>query len=560
MIGIASIAPVILIITKNEILDTNQYALKIKELTNFDNNTLTIFFVSISAALIVLNILSRVLSTWGDSYVSNKIWHFCVCKLYNYYLNKPYNYHIQNTSNELLEKITVRANDGIYEIISSSYIIIGSFFSLIFITTLLFLVDYKITLILSLMILVFYLTIYLKLKKTISSFGKFMPDFSKKVFKITSQSFRSIKDIKVFKNYSFYEKKFFDLQDQYRKKAVQMSLVNITPRSIFEMIAFLTIYSLILFFLFFKSAALNEIILILGIFAVSLQRVIPAYQNFYQGISSFKVALPSFEIIYEDLKNACKTQLDNKESFDGMNIKLRNNISFKNINFRYLKDNKGKILDIQNLEIQKKGFIGITGLSGAGKSTFIDIFCGLLEPDKGEIFIDDLEIKSKSYKNISSKIAYVSQFPFIADDTLINNIALGEVPEKIDIEKVKSSCELVGIKDFIEKGLSEKYDTNLGEDGIKLSGGQRQRICIARAIYREKDILIFDEATNSLDQISEKKIMLGLKNKFKKKLILFITHRTHSLKLCDEVLVFDKGKINFKGNYEKLKTQNLSLQ
>ena len=142
MIGIASIAPVILIITKNEILDTNQYALKIKELTNFDNNTLTIFFVSISAALIVLNILSRVLSTWGDSYVSNKIWHFCVCKLYNYYLNKPYNYHIQNTSNELLEKITVRANDGIYEIISSSYIIIGSFFSLIFITTLLFLVDY----------------------------------------------------------------------------------------------------------------------------------------------------------------------------------------------------------------------------------------------------------------------------------------------------------------------------------------------------------------------------------------------------------------------------------
>ncbi len=558
MIGVASIAPVILIITKNEILEKNKFAIQIKNFTNFDNETLIIFFVLVSVLLVLLNIILRTISVWGNSYVSNNIWYFCVNKIYNFYLNQPYSFHMQNTSNELMEKLVIRANDGIHQIISSVYLIIGSIFSLLFLTSLLLFMNYKITLLMFFTVLFFYIFIYQKVKNTIDKFGEFVPEFSKKTFKLANQSFRSIKDIKIFRNQDFYTNKYSDLQKNYKNFTVKMSLVNSLPRSIFEIVIFLVIYSTLLFLLLIQSNSLNDIILILGLFAVSLQRIVPSAQSIFQGLSNLKIANHSFKIIYPDLKDAMKKQnLNNLDS--STKTKFNDVITLKKINFNYKKNNEKNLLEINSLDINNKKIIGVTGYSGAGKSTFIDIFCGILEPHGGEYYLDGKIVDYNKYKNIASNIAYVSQFPFIADDTIKNNIALGENQKNIDINKVKNSCALVGLKNFIENDLELGYNTKIGEDGVRLSGGQRQRLCLARAIYRNKDILILDEATNSLDEISEKNIMINLKDLFKSKLIIFITHRISTLSICDEILIFNKGRIVYQGNQKNIDDNTLKI-
>jgi len=559
MIGVASLAPVILIITKNEILETNKYAIFIKEFTNFDNETLTIFFVLVSISLILLNITLRTISVVGDAYVSNNIWYHCVNKIYDFYLNRPYKYHLKNSSNNLMEKLVIRANDGIHQIIYSIYLILGSLFSLVFLISLLLFMNYKITLFMFFVVLIFYTFVYQKIKKIIDKFGKFIPEFSKKTFKIANQSFRSIKDIKIFNNQNFYTSKYSVLQKDYKNFSVKMSLVNSLPRSIFEIIIFSIIYSTILFLLLFQLSNLNDVILILGIFAVALQRIVPAAQSIFQGISNLKIANYSFNIIFPDLKEAVsEVNLYKKKTMDNY-ISFKNSITLNKLHFNYEKEGEKNLLEIDNLKIENKKIIGITGYSGAGKTTFIDIFCGLLEPKKGEFHIDDKLLNYNDYKKISSKIAYVSQFPFIADDSIENNIALGERSENINFERLRQSCEIVGLKAVIEKELENGYKTIIGEDGARLSGGQRQRICLARAIYRDKDILILDEATNSLDEKSEKNIMINLKKLFNNKLIIFITHRISTLDICNEILIFKKGKIIYQGEYKNIVSENLKV-
>ena len=558
MIGVVSVAPVILVITKSEVLNTNKYILLIKELTNFNNQELTIFFILLSVSLIFISILMRIFATWGASYVSINIWFNCVKKIYNYYLNKPYNFFLKNSSNELLEKLVIRVNDGIHQIISSFYLILGSLFSLMFITIFLLFVDIKATLIIFAVVFFFYFFIYQKIKKVIDKYGKFIPDFSKKTFKTVDQSFKSIKDIKIFQNQDFYKKKYSSLQKIYKDSSIQMSLINSLPRSIFEIVIFLLIYFLIFFLFVIQSQNLTEILLIVGLYAISLQRMIPAAQSIFQGISDLKVANYSFDIIFPDLKLA-NNESQKKEFNKQTNLSLNNLIKFKDVKFDYEKKDKKKLLEIESLSIETKKIIGITGFSGAGKSTFIDIFCGLLEPNSGEIYIDNKLVPYAEYKNISSKIAYVSQFPYIADDSIINNIGLGENPKEIDLERVKECCEIVGLKNFIENNLELKYDTLIGEDGIRFSGGQRQRICLARALYRNKDILILDEATNSLDEAGEREIMIDLKRIFKDKLIIFITHRISALNICDEMLIFNQGRIVYNGSHNLIDAKNQKI-
>ena len=557
MIGIASLVPVILTVTKNKILDTNKYALYIKDLTNFDNETLIIFFVLSSLFLILLNIILRTISIWGNAYVSNNVWYYCVNKIYDYYLNQPYKFHLKTPSNELMEKLVIRANDGIHAVISSTYIIIAGIFTLTFLLLFLLFMNFKIAIFIFVIVTLFYVFIYKKIKKLIDKYGKFVPEFSKKTFKLASQSFRSIKDINIFNNQNFYVNKYSELQKNYKDFSIKISIVNSLPRSIFETVIFILIYSIILFLLFFQTKSLNDIILILGIFAASFQRIVPAAQSIFQGIANLKIANHSFEIIYPDLKEAMREKKSmNLE--DSSKKKFKDIISLKKIFFNYEKNNKKSLLEIKNLEIKNNRIIGITGSSGAGKSTFIDIFCGILESDGAEYYLDGKYLSYNEYKKISSNISYVSQFPFIAEDTIINNIALGENPQEIDIEKIKISCALVGLKSFIENELENKYNTFIGEDGIRFSGGQRQRLCLARAIYRDKDILVLDESTNSLDEDSEKSIMQNLKKIFKNKLIIYVTHRISNLNMCDEVITFDNGRIIYKGGYQDFKHKKLN--
>lgn len=225
-------------------------------------------------------------------------------------------------------------------------------------------------------------------------------------------------------------------------------------------------------------------------------------------------------------------------------------ISIKNMNFKYQNASKYTIKDL-NLNIQKGEFIGIAGPSGCGKSSLIKVI-SKLEKGEGDIKIDGLDITKLTRKDIANKIALVPQSPFLISATIKENICYGINREVTDAE-IKEACQKAFIDDFIEN-LPDKYETKISEGGGNLSGGQRQRIAIARIFLRKPSILILDEATSALDNTTEKHIQKAIET-FQKEnniTILSIAHRLTTLKNCDNILVFDKGKIVEQGKYQDL--------
>ena len=201
----------------------------------------------------------------------------------------------------------------------------------------------------------------------------------------------------------------------------------------------------------------------------------PIIQNFFHQFSALKFYRATFDSIYDDLRNSFlyKNKFSKKENNEL--VKFNKSIELKNIKFSYPGNEKFK-LNLENLKIKKGSIIGISGKSGVGKSTFLNILSGLIEPNDGEILVDDIKINHNNLSSFQKKINYVPQNIFVLNDTIRKNIAFGIENKSMDNSKIINSAKLAGVSNFIENELENGYDTLVGENAIKLSGGQRQRI------------------------------------------------------------------------------------
>ena len=219
-----------------------------------------------------------------------------------------------------------------------------------------------------------------------------------------------------------------------------------------------------------------------------------------------------------------------KNSQDNI-IKLNDSIKLKNISFKYSTKNENKIFNNINIEIKKNSKVCILGKTGSGKSTFVDLIVGLLKPESGEVYIDESNIEDvlQSWHN---QISYVPQSTFLLDTTILENIAFGVNKNDIDLSKVENSIKLAGLKEYIDT-LPEKYNSRIGERGIQLSGGQIQRVGLARAFYKEFEVLILDESTNALDSDTENEIYNNINKILKNKTIIVLRTK----KNCQIILI-----------------------
>ena len=285
--------------------------------------------------------------------------------------------------------------------------------------------------------------------------------------------------------------------------------------------------------MFFKGDDSTKIITTLGIFIAATFRMIPSINRMLSSLQNLKYYSSSVEIIFNEFKDYFKTKYDNK---DLISIPFSKNIKIENLTFFYKKQ---IILNDINLNIQKGDVIGIIGSSGSGKSTFIDLINGLLKPSMGEILVDGIDI-NKEKNDWKKNIGYVGQDIFLIDDTIKKNIAFGIEESEIDIKMLNEallSSKLNAFIDTLEYGLN----TKVGDRGIQLSGGQKQRIAIARALYSNPGFLIFDEATASLDEETEREIMKSIYDLKGDKTIIMIAHRLGTLKNCDKIFEIKQG-------------------
>jgi len=226
-------------------------------------------------------------------------------------------------------------------------------------------------------------------------------------------------------------------------------------------------------------------------------------------------------------------------------------IKLNNVGFQFPGTTR-QVLEAVSLEIPMRKLVGIAGMSGAGKTTLVDLILGLLEPTSGEIQVNGEHLAASNLKKWQARLDYVPQAPFIADSSIAQNIAFGITEDEIDIERVRQVAEMAQISNYIETELPMSYETQVGERGARLSGGQRQRISIARALYHDPEVLIFDEATSALDGITEVKVIESIQTLSSKKTIIMIAHRLSTLKKANIIFLFDQGRLIEKGSHGHL--------
>ena len=295
-------------------------------------------------------------------------------------------------------------------------------------------------------------------------------------------------------------------------------------------------------------------------YALALNRLLPAVHNIYYQFARIKFHSPSLQAIEEDLINAHNSNqsksLQRPKDIDSRQVQK---IELQNLSFNYPGSNK-KVVESISMKIPVGGLIGIAGSSGSGKTTLINLIIGLFEPISGGIQLDGKSIDEYSLSQWQRSIGYVPQSAFIADGTISRNIAFGVPENEINMHRVRDMAQIAQISEFIENELPLQYDTLVGDRGVRLSGGQCQRLSIARALYYDPDVLIFDEATSALDGITEDNVMKAILKLSGHKTIIVIAHRLSTLQECDMIFLLEEGKIVDQGDYHFLLSNNLNFK
>lgn len=549
IVGIGSIPIFVSAVLDYELLNNYLLKLDIKSLDFINNVEQKDLLVYLSLILLFLFIFKNVflmMVHFFQSYFSYKLITTNSSKVYKKYLFNDFSFHANRNSATLIKNIISEIN------ISSSFIssLLYLFRELIIFSLICFLLlinSPSSFFYISLLFLSFLVIFYLVLKNSVSRSGiKFYNSREKLVFTI-QQSLGFIKEVILLDKRNIFYKIFKMNLFKTEFQNVFMSVINKVPRLIFEILAVL-ICLLIVNYFFLNSK--ENMLPILTLYGVSLIRLIPSYTQISQSIMNIRYYKTSFDVICKELQLINKSQIIEENESINTKIKYKNNkeIKISNLFFNYQKNKE--ILKNINFNFLTGQAIGIVGSSGTGKTTLGDLLMGLYMPTSGSITYDNFDI-SKNPTQWKKMLGYVPQEVFILDNSIKNNIAVEFSDEKIDLDKLENAIKFSNCEEFINK-LAEGKDTQVGERGIKLSGGQRQRIGIARALYNEPDIILFDEATSSLDSKNEREIVKSIVGLRKNKTLICISHKISNLRNMDKIIVLKEGEIDKIGSANEI--------
>ena len=399
----------------------------------------------------------------------------------------------------------------------------------------LLIINFKVTITFFIIITCIYFFIYKVFKKKLVKIDKVVAYNLNQRVKIVQETIAIFRQIKL-DNLSEYFKKLFETKNTFIREGEQkLAIIGNFPKIIIEGGAIILI-ALLSYLLVTKNIYEEKYILtIVGTIVFGASRILPLIQNIFYNITYIVGQQKAVMDVIDFFTN----NYNLKEIYK-KNLEFKNNINFRNVSFGYIQ-NQNIIEDI-NLTIKKNLIIGLVGKTGSGKSTFVDLLSGLLIPNSGEITVDNVPI-TDSFDNWRKKISYIDQKITLIDSTIAENIALGIDKNQIDLKLLEKVLQQSECSEFINN-LPDKYLTLVGERGIRLSGGQIQRIGIARALYKNSEILILDEPTSALDLNTENLIMKSIDKLKYTKTIILITHRTSILKSCQEVYSLQNKKIN----------------
>tara|TARA_B100000575_G_scaffold10020_1_gene7379 strand:- start:3967 stop:5697 length:1731 start_codon:yes stop_codon:yes gene_type:complete len=541
MIGIGLFYPILLLVSDPENFFKNEYLIRVSNFININNpKEFVLPFLIFSGIFISFTALLRVFAIWCYNKFAYGVGLDLGYKMYLNTLYQPYEDQILENSSILIDGVTRKLGVITFSLLLPMLNLLTAVLILLFTSILIISINYIAAISLILIFVLLYLFIFLLHRKKVEKLSIIHARNSTKIMSALQEGLQAKKEIIIDNKQKYFANLFRNADFEMRTAEISSQVIATSPRFIVEGVAMVLLITL-LGFLYIKSIDLISYIPLIGTIGLAAQRTLPLFQVIYFSWTNIKHGSASFDDLLKILNKKIKIDDFNEVKEE---IKFENKIILNNILFKYKTRDK-LIIDNASITIKKNSIVGILGESGSGKSTFIDIILCLLNPLNGNIFVDDFEITNnkieiKKWQNI---ISHVPQEIFISDDTIKNNICLGLKEEEIDYKLLIKALEESQLSEFVNS-LEKGYNTKLGEKGSQISGGQKQRIGIARSLYKKSKVIIFDEATNALDKMTEKKIMELIKNLSKNKTIILVTHNSKNLSICDEVYKINQGKIS----------------
>jgi ATP-binding cassette, subfamily B, bacterial PglK len=455
--------------------------------------------------------------------------------IYRRTLYQDYTIHMSRNSSEVIDGIVTKTNTVIRSILTPVLILISSIVLLLGIMSFLFFIDIMIALTAFFGFGCLYWIVIRYTRKQLKVNSQCIADKSTMLVKSLQEGLGGIRDVLIDGTQKFYCQLYRNSDLPLRRASGDNQFISGSPRYAMEAIG-MTLIAILAYTMTQEKGGITTAIPVLGALALGAQRLLPVLQQAYNAYSSIQGSKSSFKDIL-DLLDQKMPEYANQPT--PKPIPFEKEIKLTNLNFRYTKDAPWTLRGI-NLSIKNGERVGFIGETGSGKSTLLDIIMGLLSPTSGELIVDQQPINNQNCRAWQVHISHVPQNIYLSDGSIEENIAFGISKDEIDHQQVEKAAQQAQISDLIE-GWSDGYQTFVGERGVRLSGGQRQRIAIARAFYKRADVLIFDEATSSLDNKTEQAIMKAIEGLERSMTILIIAHRLTTLKGCDKIIRLNKN-------------------
>lgn len=558
MLGVASILPFVAVLANPDLIHTNIVlnAAFVKS-RDFGVNT-TEQFLFVLGILVFLIFIASLAFKALTTYVQIRFTfmrEFSIGKrLVEGYLHQPYewflNRHGADLGKTVLSEVGAVIDNGIFPLMT----VIAQATVVMALLVLLLIVDPFLALSIGLILGLAYASIFAAMSGWLKRLGLARGKANQARFTILSEAFGAVKELKVNGLEQAYIARFAKPAEIFANRQTIAILIGQLPRYLMEAIAFGGMLILILYLLA-KSGNFAGALPMVALYVFAGYRLMPALQQIYSALSQLRFVGPALEEIYNDINNLQPTKTT---SANFNPLPLTTDIRLTQVCYKY-PDMDQPALNKINITIPVHSTVGFVGATGSGKTTVVDLILGLLDPQEGCLRIDGQILTLAERRQWQNSIGYVPQHIYLIDDTISANIAFGVKTQDINQHAVERAAKIANLHGFVINDLPHGYATTVGERGVRLSGGQRQRIGIARALYRNPQVLILDEATSALDNFTEKAVMDAINNLENETTIILIAHRLSTVRQCDLIYLLERGEVKACGSYEQLKISNIQF-
>lgn len=550
VLSIGAVLPFLAVLTNPEQLYNNDLAQPIIHLLDITNSKQLILPLTIAFSLAaLLSGVMRLFLLWAQTRLSHAIGADLSFSIYQRTLYQPYTTHVSRNSSEVIAGVSQKANEVVHLTVLPILIVLSSAIMLIAILIALLAIEPFVAISAFTGFAVIYLMIIGLTKKTVKNNSEVIAHKQNQVIKALQEGLGGIRDVLIDGTQESYCKSYRNSDLPLRQARAKIQIISGSPRFAIEALGMVLI-AMLAFNLAGNEGDFASTIPVLGALALGAQRLLPALQQAYANWTLIRGGQSQLQDALKLLNQPLPEYIDKLLPEP---IPFNKSIVLDGLSFRYSK-REPYVLKNLELVISKGSRVGFIGTTGSGKSTLIDIIMGLLQSSKGEMKIDGQVITLENHRAWQAHIAHVPQSIFLADTTIAENIALGESIDDIDIDRVREAAKKAQVSDVIES-LDQQYYSEVGEQGVRLSGGQRQRIGIARALYKQSDVIVFDEATSALDTDTECAVMDAIDNISGDVTVLMVAHRLSTLKSCNQIVELSNGSIKRICSYQEL-TQN----